>query len=259
MNKDIENILKEVGKTLKKHSGNPGTVDFKSDNPADAVTDLDVWAEREIIDGLKHVTPLVPVFGEETGNGQTSEEFWTLDPIDGTGYFVRGIPFCMTMLARVKNKTVQESYLYNFSTDEFFEAHKGKGALKNNTPLHIQPSQTKTGYIEVEAQIADGTFSRIVENLHAHKHVSEKIITAGFIYGLIAEGKIEAYIAYKPYGRLYDYTAGSLLVQEAGGAVRNIGTSADTPYDVFNLNFVAGNKNVVDTLLAENGPLNFLA
>lgn len=258
MNKDIENLLKEVGKTLKKHTGNPSTVDYKSNNPADAVTDLDVWAEEEIIRGMERITPQVPVFGEETGNGNTAEEFWTLDPIDGTGYFVRGVPFCMTMLARVKNKIVQESYLYNFSTDEFFEAHKGEGATKNNMPLQLKPSSTKTGYIEVEAQIADGTFSRIVENLHTHKHVSEKIITAGFIYGLIAEGKIEAYVAYEPYGKLYDYTAGSLLVQEAGGTVRNIGAPADAPYNVFNLNFVAGNPSVVRALLDKNGPLGFL-
>lgn len=253
---DIEQLLRGVGKTLKKHSGSPSDVRQKSSSPADAVTELDIWAEQEIIQALEKITPHVPVVGEETGGNVVHENFWTLDPIDGTGYFVRGAPFSMTMLARIEGAVVQESYLYNFSTDEFFEAHKKGGAYKNGTPLNTTFSKNTLGYVEIESNISKGLFSKIAEQLHAHNYVSQKIIVAGFLYALIAEGKLDAYLAYEPYGKLYDYAPGSLLVEEAGGIVKNIGTSS--PYNVFNYNFIAGNPSVVEALMAPNGPLAFL-
>lgn len=260
MNKDIENTLKEVGNTLKKHWGNPTGLQFKEDGTAaGVVTDLDIWAEHEIINALSTIAPGIPVVGEESGNNEVYEHFWTLDPIDATGHYVRGNPFCTTMLSRIENGIVQEAYINNFCTDEFFNATRGAGAFKNNEPIHVSHRDINNAYVELEAYIPDGTSYTIQKTLDDAKIIVTRSITAGYTFASVVEGKLEARIMYKPYGKLHDMAPGSLLVQEAGGAVRNIGTSTDTPYDVFNLNFVAGNKNVVDTLLAPSGPLNFLA
>lgn len=260
MNKDIENILKEVGEELKKHWGNPTGLQFKEDGTAaGVVTDLDIWAEKEIIHALKTITPDIPIVGEESGNDAVYEHFWTLDPIDATGHYVRGNPFCTTMLSRIENSIVQEAYINNFCTDEFFSAARGGGAFKNGAPIHVSNRGIDNTYVELEAFIPDGTSYTLQKALDDARIIATRSITAGCTFAAVAEGKLEARIMYKPYGKLHDMAPGSLLVQEAGGAVRNIGTSADTPYDVFNLNFVAGNKNVVDTLLGANGPLNFLA
>jgi myo-inositol-1(or 4)-monophosphatase len=259
MNKDIENLLIELGKTLKKHWGAPTSIQFKEDGTAaGVVTEMDTWAEQEIINALGIIAPGIPAVGEESGNDEVYNHFWTLDPIDATGHYVRGNPFCTTMLSRIEKGVVQEVYINNFCTDEFFSATRGAGAYKNNVPIHVSSRDITNAYVELEANIPSGTASKLHESLDQAHIIATRTITAGYTLASVAEGKLEARIVYKPYSKLHDVAPGSLLVQEAGGTVRNIGTPADAPYDVFNLNFVAGNPSVVKALLDKNGPLGFL-
>lgn len=256
---NIESLLKDVGKTLKKHWGKPTTIQFKEDGTAaGVVTELDTWAENEIIAALSKLTPDIPAVGEETGNDAVHEHFWTLDPIDATGHYVRGNPFCTTMLSRIQNGVVQEAYINNFCTEEFFSAARGNGAFKNGTPIHVSNRDINNAYVELEAFIPDGTSYKLQQVLDDARIIATRSITAGYTFAAVAEGKLEARVMYKPYGKLHDMAPGSLLVQEAGGVVRNIGKPADAPYDVFNYNFVAGAPAVVDALLAQDGPLHFL-
>lgn len=254
---DIEQLLHEVGKTLKKHWGVPATITQKTDDAWNVVTEMDIWAEHEIIGALLQYSPL-PVVGEETGNGRTHEHFWTLDPIDGTTGYVRGIPYCTTMLSRIEHGVVQESYIYNFVTDELFSAQRGNGAYKNGNPIHVSTRELKNAFVEIEANVEDDTYARIARETRLVGMLAPKTMVAGHVFTLIAEGKIEGRITYKPYGHLHDYAPGSLLVEEAGGIVRNIGTPTDTQYNVFDYNFIAGNPSVVESLLAQSGPLSFL-
>lgn len=81
----------------------PHEVREKSDR--DIVTDVDIKVEEELRAYLRSVTPEVGFLGEEKGRDQdnTSEDVWTLDPIDGTSNFAHGLPLCAVSLALVRN------------------------------------------------------------------------------------------------------------------------------------------------------------
>ena len=67
----------------------------------------------------------------------------------------------------------------------------------------------------------------------------------GWQFAMIASGKMEARIAKDGWGKDWDYAAGSLLVQEAGGVVANIGQKN---YQYTNLDLIACNKVIYQEL-----------
>src|SRR5690625_6653990 len=69
-------------------------VDLQVDTKPDMtpVSDADRAAEELIRRQLKRARPRDAVTGEEFGTDGNSKRRWTIDPIDGTKNFVRGVP-----------------------------------------------------------------------------------------------------------------------------------------------------------------------
>lgn len=238
MNIQIEDILRRVGKELKKQCGNIA-YEEKSDAPADVVTELDRWAEKEIFSELKKIDSSVECVGEEFGGDRTAEKFWLLDPIDGTAHFVRGTHMCSTMLAKIEHGEVVESYIYLFMLDEMYSARKGEGACMNGKKIQVSNRGIKEAYFGLETRIEDKQNRQIYDYVMQTCGVPLRTMTAGYEFALLASGKIDARIQVDPYGKDYDFAPGALLVKEAGGAVRNLGGEA---YDYTNTSFIAASK-----------------
>lgn len=247
MKEQIERILREAGKQLLPYFGNVEIKARKSNNPTDLLTELDIQTEEYIRDELAKVYPDIGFVGEETGGDRTAEKFWLLDPIDGTVHFVRGIPFCTTMLALIDNGEVVLSAIYNFALDEMYFAEKGKGATKNGKPIHVSNRGFEDGaYFCYETNIHANERNSDLYNTIRTKAVIVRTINAGFEFGLIAEGKLEGRVMLDPFGKDYDFAPGSLLVAEAGGIVKNIGSNA--PYDYTNLDALMINPKLYKEL-----------
>ncbi len=237
-------VIVEVGKELAKNFGNAEIMTQKSDSPSDVVTELDRKTERTVALRLNKLYPSIGFFGEEFGGDNHAERFWILDPIDGTSHFVRGIPFCTTQIALVETGQVTFSLIYNFVTKEMFFAQKGKGAKLNGKSIHVSDRRLKDSYVTVETHRNKkenlGRFLEITKRCHIFTSIN-----TGFEYGLVASGKLDASVVFDGYGKDWDYAPGSLLIAEAGGIVKNIGS--DT-YDYRNHNFIAGNPAIYKEL-----------
>lgn len=59
-----------------------------------------------------------------------------VNPIDGMGNFVRGIPVFATTVAYCENGEVKASVVYNRASDELYFAEKGSGAYKEGFRNH---------------------------------------------------------------------------------------------------------------------------
>lgn len=239
----IKTIM-EAGNILSKDFGRVSAVKFKSHSGVDAVTKLDTQAEEFIAKKLSIHYPETGFVGEESGKRDNSDRFWLVDPIDGTGHFIRGNPFCTTMIALVDDGEIIFSAIHNFITGELFTAERGKGAKLNGELIHVSNRSLKEAYISVESNLSHK------ENIKPFVSLSKKCvmfhsITCGYEYGLIASGKLEGRICIDPYGKDWDFAAGSLLVSEAGGIVRNIGKNS---YNYRNHDFIATNKTIYDEL-----------
>jgi len=68
------------------------TVQRKDDNSP--LTAADLESQRVIMEGLKRITPDIPILSEESAAApwperQTWRELWVVDPLDGTREFVK--------------------------------------------------------------------------------------------------------------------------------------------------------------------------
>lgn len=236
--------VQDAGEKLSESFGKVEVLRFKTDKGTDAVTQLDIDTENFIEERLKSFDPSIGFAGEESGERKGDGRYWLLDPIDGTIHFIRGIPFCTTMLALVDNNEVIFTIIYNFVTKELFTAEKNGGAKLNGLPISVSNRSLAQAYISVESNLNDE------ENVKKYVALRKKAtimhtINCGYEYGLIASGKIEGRICNKPFGHDWDYAPGSLLVSEAGGVVANIGESK---YDFANHDFLATNSVIYKEL-----------
>ena len=243
----IDNALREAGEELRRNFGQfePSQLKYKSDRASEVVTAFDVSTEELIRDRLHTVEPSISFVGEETGGDRNTERFWMVDPIDGTAHFIRGIPFCTTMLALIEGGIVTYAAIYNFAVDDMYIAERGGGATLNGKSMQVSNRELKGAYLGYETQVSKEENREVQRKVYSHGVALVKTISAGYEFCLVASGKLDGRIQLEPYGNDYDFAAGSLLVSEAGGVVANIGS---TEYDYTNLNFLATNPVVFEQL-----------
>ncbi|OGE65095.1 hypothetical protein A3I48_02440 [Candidatus Daviesbacteria bacterium RIFCSPLOWO2_02_FULL_36_7] len=240
----VLDVVYEAGQRLKKYFGNIEAKSYKTSFAADAVTRLDEETERFLEEELKKIDPSIGFTGEEFGTIRKSDRFWLVDPIDGTGLFIRGIWGCTIMLALVENDELIFSIIYDFILNNMYTAEKQEGASLNGLSIHVSNRHLKDAFIYVESDLQKERNRSIYSQLDKVCVVLASY-PAGIHFALTAEGKIEGRIGFDPYGKNYDFAPGQLLVKEAGGVVANIGTAT---FDYKNLNFLAVNKEVYETL-----------
>lgn len=229
----LKPILDEIREIVMPHFGN---VEFerKDDDWGSPITELDMAVENHLKEALAKHYPDIEFVGEETGGDRSAKRKWLCDPIDGTSLFIRGIPYCTTMLAFIEDDVVQFGLIYNFVTNDLYWAKRGHGAFKNDQRLQVSDKTPDRSYIFWEANIDKEENQQRLMQLN--KFGLMKLMCAGQEFALIAEGKIEGRVTFDAYGNDYDFAAGSLLIEEAGGIVTNIGS--DT-YDYRNTDFIA--------------------
>jgi len=215
------------------------------------VTELDRQIEKYLEAGLKEIDSSAAFAGEEFGGSRDAARFWLCDPIDGTMHFVRGLPFCSVMLALIEEGRINFSIVYDFTNDHLYHARRGAGAFRNGEAIHVSDRPLDGGYLAFETRKEKPENAALVQKIRARANLMETV-TSGYEYALVASGKLDARICFDPWGKDYDFAPGSLLVEEAGGIVANIGMKT---YDYRDLNFIAANPRVHESLTRGEGAL----
>ena len=141
---------------------------------------------------------------------------WCVDPIDGTSNFVNGIPYFAVSVALVRAGRPVLGAVYDPVADECFYAERGLGAWLNGEPLPI-----KEGALTLREAIAEVDLKRLPRDLaqllgHAPPYASQRNFGASTLeWCYVAAGRFDVYL----HGgqKLWDYAAGSLILEEAGG------------------------------------------
>lgn len=220
----------------------------KDESPHNVVTKVDREVEQYLKTEFSKIDPTIEFAGEEFGGSRDFKKLWLVDPVDGTMHFVRGMPFCTTMVALIEDGQVVFSAIYDFINDVMYHAEKGKGAFEDGKRISISSRPVNQSVVALETNQAKSVNVEIRDKVRA-KSLLLQTLCSGYEFVLVATGKIEARICVDPFGKDYDFAPGSLLISEAGGVVTNIGTAT---YDYRNTNLIAGNKNIVDDFT--NGP-----
>lgn len=244
-------LITEVGKKLKPQFGKVTGERHKGGDAGDVVTRMDIETEEFLANSLKKRYSSIGFKGEEFGSKEKADRFWLVDPIDGTGYFIRGIPGCTIMIALIDSTEIIFSVIYDFINDNLYYAQKDQGAYCNNKKIHVSNLSPEEGYLYLECGINKNTLAKF-ESLRRLAMILSSGYPPGFEYAMVASGKIEGRINFEPLGCDFDYAAGIFLVKEAGGVVSNIGSDK---FDFTNLNSIAANAKIYKALTGGENPI----
>jgi myo-inositol-1(or 4)-monophosphatase len=185
-------------------------------------TEADLAAQESLAHALGAIEP-VPVVGEEMTREEQVERWlagqqgvWCVDPIDGTSNFVYGLPYFAVSVALIRNGRTEIGVVYDPVADEVFYAQRGGGAFLNGERLPI-----KSHVPHMRNAMANVDFKYLGTKLScalasAPPYSSHRNYGAGTLeWCYLAAGRFDLYL----HGgqKLWDYAAGSLVLEEAGG------------------------------------------
>ena len=158
------------------------------------------------------------VIGEEYG-GQINndEDFWVIDPLDGTSNYFRGIDQCCVSISLMNRDTAKIGVIYNFNSGELFSAYTGGGAYLNENRISVSNIEKKekasltTGFPASESIESS---SQYLESFSGWKKI-RMFGSAALSCAYVASGRCDVYQEKGVY--LWDFAAGICLVEEAGG------------------------------------------
>ena len=240
-------LAREAGLLLRDGLGAAGPVEHKG--VIDLVTDFDLRSEQLLVDGLHRSFPQDPILAEE-GGGASGSRRWLIDPLDGTTNFAHGLPHFCVSIAYADEGVVRLGVVYDPTRDELFEALAGEGARLNGRPVHVSDatdldrSLLVTGFpydIRTEPETNLEPFARFALRSVGVRRFGSAALDLAYV----ACGRFDGYweLRLSPW----DWAAGLLLVQEAGGRV----TRTDGAEDVFRppTSIVASNGRIHAAML----------
>ena len=242
-------LADEADKITKRHFRSVNLrVDTKPDKTP--VTEADLETEKRLSQ-IIHEEFGDNFIGEEGTRDTAKGRRWVVDPIDGTEPFIRGIPTAANMLALIDNGQPIMGIIHNFCLGDYYLAIKGRGATCNGHAIHVSKRPLDGAFISVgnpKLDRHDAAFG-LIDQLRPKLGRSGGIFNVGatgYTLTAVASGAIEGRIVVAGRSKPWDYAPGTLLIQEAGGRVANIGV--DT-YDYRDVDLVATNNVIFDELM----------
>ncbi len=190
------------------------------------VTEADLAAQERISEQLLQVWPGTVLLGEEMSSEQqaallaSDKPVWCLDPLDGTSNFAAGIPYFALSLSLIFQEELVLGLVYDPIRNECFFARKDRGdqlsVYLNDDPLTLPNTDV---VLSKATAIID--FKRLTNDLAARlvtdrPYASQRNFGASALdWCWLAAGRGHVYL----HGNqnLWDYSAGSLIFQAAGG------------------------------------------
>ena len=117
----------------------------KSDVAFDVVTGADRDIDTYIKNSIAAKYPLHAQYSEESGAHGMSEYTWTVDPIDGSSNFSRGIPHFAICVGLLHHNVSVAGAVFNPITKELFSFWQGGGVFLNGVAIKASGRDTLAG------------------------------------------------------------------------------------------------------------------
>jgi 3'(2'), 5'-bisphosphate nucleotidase len=249
----IEVAAKEAGQRLLKYYKKPDLkIITKPDDSPVTEADLDV---SDFL--IQKLAPLgIPVVTEENYPETPPEgDFFIIDPLDGTRYFIEHNDSFAVIIAKISNKRPVAGVLYFPAMDLMYSAEKGVGAFENGKPIfNHRDTHELTAFSTGFHRHPHGT--QLMEALNIVKvHDVGSVLKMGYM----ARGDVDFY---PRFGKTYEWdtAAGQIILEEGGCQVWNISTLEPLEYakpQFLNHNFVCFRNGIEDQVRETLKKLNW--
>ena len=174
------------------------------------------------------------ILGEEIGEIKNLDKnnYWIIDPIDGTTNFLHGIPhFAISIALKTKDEIVS-GLIFDPIKNEMFYAEKNNGAYFNNQRIRVSKKKNLD-----ECLFATGGKNEIINSLNVRKTGSAALDMA-----YVGAGRYDGY--FQKNLNIWDVAAGIIIVNEAGGKINDINYSSNEVSKI-----LAGSNSVYDKMI----------
>ena len=186
------------------------------------VTKADREAEAAIIAEIRKHFPKHGILGEESGVHKSDSRFeWVIDPLDGTANFLNGIPLFAVSIAVLENGIPVAACVYQPVGDSLYAAAKGAGTTWKGKQVHVSATGADHAVISFspgkkEKERLNSLFSRTEDFVKSKRYLG----CAALDLSYLARGGTEG--VFMMGLQKWDYAAGVLLVEEAGGTITDL-------------------------------------
>lgn len=214
-------IARDAGALLRSYADRTDLEVHTKTTATDPVSAADRASEQLISERLRSTRPQDGMVGEEQAGDRTGSSGlrWVVDPLDGTVNFLYGIPQWSVSIAVEDDGGPLCGVVYDPSRDETFTALRGGGAYLDGSRVRLSAQSSvsdaliATGYSyvpEVRLRQAD-----MLADLIATIRDVRRFGSAALDLSWVAAGRCDGYAEFALHR--WDYSAGALLVAEAGG------------------------------------------
>lgn len=194
-------------------------VEIKDNNTP--LTKADLASNKIIEDGLKQISNLPIVSEEASHDSMGSNEFWLVDPIDGTKEFINQNGEFTVNIGLVKNGEPVLGVVYVPAKDVLYAGVKGEGAFKVEGGAQKPIRAEFTGDVTVVVASRSHRDERLDAFLEKLGDYQEINMGSSLKLCLVAEGKAAIYPRFAPTS-LWDTAAADAVVRAAGGNTKDV-------------------------------------
>ena len=224
----------KASKILIRDFGELEKLQVSSKGPSDFVTNSDKKVEKILIEELTKSRNKFSIISEEIGEVKNSDKdnYWIIDPIDGTSNFLHGIPHFSISIALKSNKEIVSGLVFDPIKNEMFYGEKNNGAYFNNQRIRVSKKKNLD-----ECLFATGGKNEIINSLNVRKTGSAALDMA-----YVGAGRYDGY--FQKNLNIWDVAAGIIIVNEAGGKINEIDYSSKEVTKI-----LAGSNSVYDKMI----------
>lgn len=220
------------------------------------LTEADLSAHRIIEQGLMALTPTIPILSEESSlveyeQRQQWQQYWLVDPLDGTKEFLAGNDEFTVNIALIEKNEVVLGVVYVPAKGDCYYAYKNSGAFyqKNGAPATRLMPRAIQNPLKVLASRRHNPdlLQQFLACFPDHERVR---IGSSLKFCLIAAGEADVYPRFGATSE-WDTAAAQCILEEAGGHVVDLQKQRlmyNTKASLLNPNFIAYADNTVDWL-----------
>jgi myo-inositol-1(or 4)-monophosphatase len=234
--------------------------DFGVGAGGDVSRNIDIIAEKTVLDYFKEINFECIVLGEECGRVELSDKpkgYVIMDAIDGSANAVRGVPFfCSSLAFATENKlsSITDGVITNLSNGEMYWASENKGAFFDNKQIKVHKMDPVYKIVGINTS---GSSIKLMNKLHPifekHNHIRHFGANA-LEMAMFARGLMDIFIDLRNKIRIQDIAAGYVIVKEAGGMLFDGDLNpldADLSYDTRVSFIAAANQEILDEIMSQ--------
>jgi myo-inositol-1(or 4)-monophosphatase len=220
----------------------------------DLVSDADEESEQVVAGILRRAFPDHQLLGEEalgkTLDPAACDDLWIIDPLDGTTNFAHSIAHFAVSIAYYHRGTPVVGVIHDPARGDWYTAAVGDTARRNGQPVRVSGEATLAetllgcGFYYDRGEMMRCTLRAIEECFGNQIHGIRRFGTAALDLCMVGCGQFGGFFEYRLMP--WDYAAGRLFVEQAGGRVT---TTRGEPLGLEPIGLVASNGLLHDALV----------